>query len=315
MINVIVNPNSCCGKGRRIWKKIECIFAQSQLSYQVFFTEHKGHATEIAMELTKIRNNDYSEKVIIIVGGDGTVNEVINGIVFERQVKLGYIPTGSGNDFARSLRKAGKEKKSPGQMAEYILHSQDAEWIDYGVILAEAEQVTTRRFAVSSGIGMDAAVCYDVLDSALKNLLNKYHLSKISYLIIGAKQLAKMSTTDAVLRLDGGMKIPLKKVSFVSFHIHPFEGGGFKFAPKAEYSDGLLDICVVSERGRLQMIPVLLRALFGRSLCMRGVRSFRCKEANLELNEPKKVHADGEAFGRQKNITVRCIGKRIRLIR
>ncbi|HIR88012.1 MAG TPA: YegS/Rv2252/BmrU family lipid kinase [Candidatus Fimimorpha faecalis] len=315
MINVIVNPNSRSGKGMKVWNKVEGMFQDSGKEYKVYFTQFEGHAKQIAAELTKIHSNYNSEIMIVVVGGDGTINEVINGIAFERNVVLGYIPTGSGNDFARSLKCSEKCLEYVTKRVKHILNPSEYEWLDYGVVLTGGEQVTNRRFAVSCGMGMDAEVCYDLLNSKTKRFFNRYHLTRISYLLTGIYRLLHFTPVDGVLEIDTGKKYPMTKICFVSFHIHPFEGGGFKFAPKANYSDGLIDVCMVYGRGKLSLVPILLKAILGHHIRKKGVRIVQCKEARLIVNEPCKVHADGEAFGMQDDISVRCISKRIRIIR
>lgn len=315
MINIIVNPNSRSGKGKKIWSKIEGMFQSSGKEYEVYFTQYEGHARQIAAELTKICDNDKSEIMIVVVGGDGTVNEVVNGIVFERNVVLGYIPTGSGNDFARSLKESDKCLEYLSKRVKNILNPSEYEWLDYGVVLSGGNQVKNRRFAVSCGMGMDAEVCHNLVDSKAKRFFNKYHLTKISYLMTGIYRLIQLTPVDGILETDMGKKYPMSKICFVSFHIHPFEGGGFKFAPKADYSDGLIDVCMVYGRGKLGLIPVLLSSIRGHHTKKRGVRVIQCKEAHLKVERPCKVHADGEMFGAQDDISVRCISRRIRMIR
>src|SRR5699024_12621676 len=106
---------------------------------------------------------------------------------------------------------------------------------------------------------MDAEVCYDMLNSKTKRFFNRYHLTRISYLLTGIYRLLHFTPVDGVLEIDTGKKYPMTKICFVSFHIHPFEGGGFKFAPKANYSDGLIDVCMVYGRGKLSLVPILDR--------------------------------------------------------
>ena len=99
MYYFIVNPGSRSGNGKYVWQKAERILDQEDVEYRVFFTAYRTHATELAAEITA-----RTERLTLIaVGGDGTVNEVINGIRDFSRVTLGYIPTGSSNDFARCM--------------------------------------------------------------------------------------------------------------------------------------------------------------------------------------------------------------------
>ena len=99
MYSFIINPNARSGKGLRAWKLIEKRLEEKSVPYQVFFTKYQGHATQIARTLTQEKDC----RSLIVLGGDGTLNEAVNGIADLARVTLGYIPIGSSNDFARSL--------------------------------------------------------------------------------------------------------------------------------------------------------------------------------------------------------------------
>lgn len=104
--------NRCGGKGRtiHIWKQLEALLKKKNISYEVFFTEYESHAEVLAAELTS-KNKEIK---LIIVGGDGTINGVLNGIKDFNTAKIGIIPSGSGNDIARELKiPIHNRKKSP----------------------------------------------------------------------------------------------------------------------------------------------------------------------------------------------------------
>lgn len=315
MLEFIVNPNSRSGQAQEIWKQVESILQEKNADYQVHMTEYAGHATKIAKQLTAILDGDHAGKTLVVLGGDGTVNEVLNGIVRERPVTLGYIPTGSGNDFARSLGINRKIKADIKEVVNEIIHPSHFKTIDYGVTeTGEQAAFTGRRFAVSSGIGYDAAVCHSILTSKVKRTLDKIHLTKFAYVVLGIHEIIKTKPVDGYILLENVKKIPLKKVVFVSAHIHPYEGGGFLFAPKADDQDGLLRVCVVSGMGRIKMVPVLLLALFGKHHLLKGVHLYDCAKLSVHIDAGKPVHADGESCGIQQDLHVRCIKKQIRVI-
>ena len=113
MYSFIINPNARSGKGLRAWKLIEHRLEEKSVPYQVFFTKYQGHATQIARTLTQEKDC----RSLIVLGGDGTLNEAVNGIADLARVTLGYIPIGSSNDFARSL----KLEQDPLKALEKIL--------------------------------------------------------------------------------------------------------------------------------------------------------------------------------------------------
>ena len=101
MYYFIVNPNSGGGKGFRVWRKMESVLSRSCVEYEAYFTHGAGDARIVAGELTE---GSRDPRVIVVAGGDGTLNEAVDGLCFNGPVTLGFIPAGSGNDFARSLR-------------------------------------------------------------------------------------------------------------------------------------------------------------------------------------------------------------------
>ena len=104
MYAFIVNPHARTGLGLKVWRQLEAVIEKQSLTYQVFLTRYPGHATEFARALTA-----GPEKILLIIlGGDGTINEVVNGIQDFSKVTLGYIPIGSSNDFARSMKLSRK---------------------------------------------------------------------------------------------------------------------------------------------------------------------------------------------------------------
>ena len=123
----IVNPNASGGRGERIWRRLEKQLKHLGVPYEAFVTEKTGDARRLACDLTE---HQREPRILIAVGGDGTVSEVLDGISFCGPVTLGYIPTGSGNDLARSLRLP----KSPSRCLKKILNPKYHKLLDYGVL-------------------------------------------------------------------------------------------------------------------------------------------------------------------------------------
>ena len=102
----IVNPNSRSGLGRKVWNEVEVVLKEQNIDYQVFFTKYQRHAIQIVESLT----SDGQEHTLVVLGGDGTIGEVLTGIVHPEKITLGYIPIGSGNDFARAAHLSKSRK-------------------------------------------------------------------------------------------------------------------------------------------------------------------------------------------------------------
>ena len=193
MYYFIINPRSRSGKGQEIWDRVKKRLDEENLEYEAYFTQKQGHAAELAHQIAALS----IPCTLVVVGGDGTVNEVVNGLVktVYTHITLGYIPTGSGNDFARGLGLTKDTEKA----VEQILAPADIEKMDIGIAQSNGEK---RYFLISAGIGFDASICHEALNSGLKDFLNKYHLGKLTYAAIALKQLFLYRPCRVDIRLD-----------------------------------------------------------------------------------------------------------------
>ena len=197
MIHFIVNEHSRSGKGVRVWRQIEALLKKEEEPYRIWRTEYVGHATKLAKEIS---NLDEKEIKLVVVGGDGTINEVVNGIADFGKIRFGIIPTGSGNDCARGLGISGK----PEELLLRILESNGTQSIDLGkVSWKENDRINSRVFMISSGVGMDALVCKKAMTSRIKKVLKFVrHLSKsifdASAILYNKKLLYKSLCTNSV---------------------------------------------------------------------------------------------------------------------
>ena len=296
MYYFIVNPNAHGGRGKKIWRKLERQIHKSGIHYEAFQTEAPGDARRMAA-------------TIVAVGGDGTVNEVLNGLAISDLLTVGYIPTGSGNDLARGLNLSG----SPRKCLKRILNPSEICRVDYGILSYEDEEPVYRRFMVSSGIGFDAAVCHRLLDKSGTGGLRQI-LGRGRYILAGLKQLLTAKASRGHLILDGVRRVEFNHIYFVSVHNHGSEGGGFLFAPKAVCDDGELELCVAHTASKLRLFPVLFDAYRGHLGRRRGVHFYRCREAVIHVDRPLPVHADGENCFCQDEMRVRCVKKKLRMI-
>lgn len=307
MYYFIVNPNARNGQGNKIWKRLEKQLQHLGVNYEAHLTKEPKDSSGIAARLTE---GCKEPKTIVIVGGDGTFNEVLDGLSFCGPVTLGYIPAGSGNDLARSL----KLPKKPDKCLKKILNPRYHKLMDYGVLSYGSEVVSHRRFAVSTGIGMDAAVCHELLERRTKKTLKRAGMGKAGYVLSGIRQFLRAYPVKGYLLLDGVQKVELNHIYFISAHIHPYEGGGFRFAPEAKSDDGYLELCVVHQSCKWKMIPILADAFLRRNRKHRGLRHYRCREVQIHVERELPVHVDGESCFLQKDLEICCIEKKIRMI-
>jgi YegS/Rv2252/BmrU family lipid kinase len=312
MYHFIVNPASRSGRGGKLWAQLESVLEERDTEYKVYFSKRAGYVAEHVRALTEAWNSgDNPEAMkIIILGGDGTVNEALQGIADFERVEIGYIPTGSSNDLARDLQISNE----PLELLDVILAGKVLRTMDVGVV-SFADGRPSRRFAVSSGIGFDAAVCAEVLTSQLKDALNKVGMGKLVYLAIALKQILFAQKEAANIYLDGSEEpIHLKKFRFVAGMVHKFEGGGFKFCPNADDSDGLLDICLVGDISTPKILSALPSAFKGKHFKFKGIDEYRCRTLRVEVSSPLWVHTDGEVEQPAKKIEMSCLAGKLKML-
>lgn len=318
--------------GEMIWNKLAPELKKRRVVHHVYLTSKRKHAEKIAARIT----GDDKEHTIVVLGGDGTVNEVINGIKNPEKVTLGYIPIGSSNDFARGLGIS----KDPEKALEAVLCPEKIISMDVGAIAAgctggEAEQTDERearssaggsrakperkprgrRFAVSAGMGFDAAVCHEVCVSPWKVFLNKIGLGKLSYAVVALDRLKKDRPARMTLTLPDGSSKVFERAYFAVFMNLRYEGGGFKFCPDASCEDGLLDVLIVHSLCPLQLVLLLTIAIPGRHVKFRSKAVvLRCRSCTVETETPMPLHMDGEPGYPRRSASVWIMKEKLRVI-
>ena len=184
MYHIIINPASRSGRGAKIWaEQVEPALKAGNTEYQTYFSGKAGEVRQLAAQITAEHAAE-PDLTLIVLGGDGTINETLQGIADPSKVILGYIPTGSSNDLARDLGIS----KDPKAALNLILHNNTPRAMDLGRLtyLDEDQPEESRLFAVSCGIGFDAAVCAEAMSSRIKDTMNWIGLGKLTYLGIGS---------------------------------------------------------------------------------------------------------------------------------
>lgn len=319
MYHIIANPASQSGRGLRIWQELEPVFQERNIAYKFIPSTRAGQLAEITAEIT---SSDTTANIIVL-GGDGTINEALQGIRDFSKVNIGYIPTGSSNDLARDM----KLPKKPKEILEIILSGKVRRKVDLGILKfenygetisenqkessqkennSENHNSDNRYFVVSSGIGFDAAVCQEALSSQIKETLNKLKLGKLTYLSIALKQLITAKPVSCELYLDDKPPIHAKHFLFIASMIHRYEGGGFKFGPNADAGDGLLDLCFVGKLPKPVILFALPTAFFGKHFIFPQIIHYRAAKVEIKTSIPLWVHTDGEVAHKSSHILLSC---------
>ena len=299
MYYFIVNEHSRSGKGAEIWREVEAVLKEREISYQAYKTEYEGHAFQLSHDICELQEEDIR---LIVLGGDGSENEVLNGMTHFEKVKGGGIPTGSGNDLARGLGIKG----SPTEQLEAILSCEKEFVMDLGEVSWNGGK-KPRLFAISAGTGLDALVCKKALKSALKDFLNKIHLGKLTYILLTIESLFTMETTDGAAVSDGKGQKNMKKMIFCAAMNFRAEGGGVPMAPAADAQDGKLSVCCAYGIPKWRTFFCLPFLVTAKHLFIRGFEVTDCAEYDLRLKYPMVLHADGEYCGEVTEIHFKCL--------
>lgn len=303
MYHFIVNPNARSGLGKKVWKDLEIILKAKKIDYEVHFTKFQKQATTITREIT----SDGEGHTIVALGGDGTVNEIVNGIAHFDKTILGYIPIGSSNDFARGL----ELPTEPTEALETILTCPNLHPMNVGELRYKNK---LRRFAVSSGIGFDADICHEAVVSRMKHFLNKLKLGKLTYVLIAVHRLFLTTPCTVTVTLDGEKKLTFPRTYFVALMNNRFEGGGAMFCPKADNGDDMLDFAIAYNIPKLKVLCLFPLAFIGQHVHFKGIHIGKATSIDIQSERPLPVHTDGEPIFLQDKLSAQCAPKKIRVI-
>jgi diacylglycerol kinase (ATP) len=280
---VIVNPVAGARSTRRKWPVISRLLERIGLSFDFNYTEGVGHA----MELARVAASD-GYRCLVAVGGDGTVNEVANGILHSQNAlatALGVVSTGTGSDFARS---AGLARDYTVACAK--LTSTKRLTIDVGLVAYKRDGQRQERFFVNSaGVGFDAAVTKET------ERLPKFFGGTIPYVAAMLRTLVGYKNKPITLKI--GDEEERYRVLAVSVANGNYMGGGMRIAPEAALDDRLLDVVVLGDFGKLEILKEFPKVYKGTHVNLPKVSVKKASKVIIESAEPMLLYADGEVLG------------------
>ena len=298
---VIVNPASGNGKTGRRWPGLDARMRAEGGEFDVEFTREPGHARLLAGQAAAS-----GARTIIVVGGDGTLNEVVNGLIAgdapAGDVALGILPVGTGSDFARAMG----TPRDPLAAAVHLMRDARPQPLDVGRIdCVLGGQPATRYFANVAGLGFDGEVADRVNRSGKSSGTLTYQLALLQNL--GAyKNKHVRITIDGEAR-DGVMN------SVILANARYF-GGGMFIAPNARWDDGRFDVILLGDFGKLEVVANLPRLYRGTHLTHPKVTELRAIEVKVEAQERAFIQAEGELAG-EAPATFRILPGMLKILR
>jgi len=280
---LIVNPAAGAGRTAKRWPRIKECLKTLGLKFEQDLTEAPGHAIELAKAAV---NKGY--KLIVSVGGDGTINEVVNGIYETGSLKditLGIIGTGTGGDYIRTLGIS----RNYLQSCEGLSHPHKIV-VDLGMVEHTiAGQKRHRLFTNFAGLGFDAEV--------VKSTTKKYKSlgSVPSYLMGLLTTLVCYHNREISLKIDG--KEEERKVCAIIMSNGKYGGGSMFIAPQADIKDGLFDIVIIGDISKPDLLVSLPRIYRGTHLTHPKITLKHAREAEIRTKEDTALQADGELIG------------------
>jgi len=251
--------------------------------YEIHRTERPGHATEIARTIAE---RDGASAVIFACGGDGTVNEVVNGIAGTGAV-LAVLPCGTGNDFVRSVYGI----RTPDEILEK-LGTESIRAID-------AARFNDRLFVNVASLGFDTIVGL----KAKAMVAKAPWIGGVSYLLaaiagLSGKHHFPMELDLEVQSKDGETERVLRREPFTLMAVcnGGYYGGGFHPAPQADAADGWLDLCVVRKLGAFRILALIPKYAGGTHAGNPAVTMYKVRRGTIRrVDEPLAVNCDGES--------------------
>jgi diacylglycerol kinase (ATP) len=283
---VIVNPASGRGSLIEHWPTIRKVFMEQRFEYQAVFTEYRGHAAELAR-----RAVSEGFELIVAIGGDGLIHEVVNGLMADqsassRKVYLGIIPCGTGGDLARSLGLP----RAPIEAARQLARSTFFRELDVGLgTFMHSGRLTRRFFANVAGLGFDAAVVERTEHRG------KFGWGTVPYLIGLLTLMGGYQNKEVSLNIDH--QVFQARINSVFVCNGRFFGGGMQVAPAAQLDDGQFDVVVLGDLKPIEILWHLPKLYRGKHVALKKVSVRRARTITIEPVQRMLGQADGELVG------------------
>lgn len=285
---MVVNPKAGSGRGARDWPEIKQLL-EKHFVFDYVFTKKRHHAIDIIKDAV---NKGYRK--FISVGGDGTLNEIVNGLFLFHtdkltEVILGAITVGTGNDWGRTHKMPSGYKEMVDVINKRNIFFHDVGKAKYRY----ANEKKSRYFLNIAGMGFDALVAKKV-----NTLKEKGHGGIMVYLASLLSSLFSFKTTFINVYKDN-KKVYGDETFLVAIGICKYNGGGMMLIPEAVPDDGYLDMTLISKVPKMKVLFNIKNVFDGTFVKLKEVKRFKAKRFTIESEPPHSLHleTDGESLG------------------
>lgn len=283
---VIANPNAGRRKAEKDWKQISSLLVKNDIPFKSVFTEHRDHAVKLSRKYIEA-----GFKKIIVVGGDGTFNETVNGVFGQQrfspdEITLGMIPVGTGNDWARMFHIPFQYKGAIKIIRNEKIFLQDVGKVNYFI----SDHQVERYFVNMTGMGYDAMVAEKTNKQKEKGKGGPF-----SYMLNIFTSLFSFKNVHYEITIDD-QKI-LGDVFSMNVGICKYNGGGMMQLPFADPADGLLDVTIINKVGRFTIIRNVKNLYDGSFVKIPQVKTYQGKTVTVTSTRKMFLEADGESLG------------------
>ncbi|MCD5323914.1 MULTISPECIES: diacylglycerol/lipid kinase family protein [Pontibacillus] len=288
MYIVILNPAAGNGRAKRLHEQICTIPLYKEKDCRTFTTEYAGHGESLTRQLVEI----YKHKIecVIVIGGDGTVHEVLNGLKKFPDIPLAFIPGGSGNDFG----KATLHKNRPDSIFQSILNAPHYSPYRAGMYrMNRRNQKDARLFANSIGFGFDGEIVQAANKSAMKKWLNHYHAGFLIYCLALLRTLRTYKPKTIEVTVDGDTHI-YQNIWMVTIGVHGYYGGGMKILPGASEDSERLSLLILQNIPKWKVLLMFATVFWGGHTRLKEVEILTGYHVEVKSNEALAYHVDGE---------------------
>ena len=291
---MIVNPRSASGSTRENWSLTASELRAHFGPFNVAFTREPGHAIELAQ-----RGSLSGRSLIIACGGDGTINEVANGILNSGvDAELGILPSGTGGDFRRTLGIPRSNRE-----AAACLRSGKTRWIDVGKVTFDdhSGKTVSRYFLNVSSVGLAAEVIKRVKSAKAFDWLPVESIrGRANFAISALQEVLDLDPSLVRIRFDGGEEHTVQTIAFCIGNARYF-GGGMMITPDAKLNDGFLDVVNIGDIGTAKILLNAYSIYRGTHGSLSEVKSTRAKKIEISSADRFRtilLETDGELPGK-----------------